>query len=116
MTNETRNVSVTIDVPFARAYDFAHRPDNFPKWAHGMSKEADIDFTPKNDYGILDHRVHLEGKPEIYIPLRMIEHGDVTEVVFTLFRQPGMTDTDFANDQAAVEKDLAKLKQVIERA
>jgi hypothetical protein len=37
-----------------------------------------------------------------------------SEVIFTLFRQPTMTDADFARDKGMVEADLAKLKQVLE--
>jgi hypothetical protein len=35
--------------------------------------------------------------------------------VFTLIRQPGMSDGQFAKDQAAVENDLATLKVLLER-
>lgn len=36
------------------------------------------------------------------------------QVVFTLFRQPGMSDGDFDQDAAMVEKDLATLRQMLE--
>ena len=132
MPHDVRNLSITIDVPFARAYDFAHRPENFPQWAAGMAKslhhtdrgwvadapqgEAIVTFSPPNDYGILDHQVALPDTPVIHIPLRLIPNGDdATEAVFTLFRQPGMDDAAFTRDQAAVTKDLATLKKVLER-
>ncbi|MFT3694082.1 MAG: hypothetical protein QM831_13140 [Kofleriaceae bacterium] len=111
---QVRNLSTTIAVPLARAYDFAHRPDNFPKWAEGMTADARVDYTPKNEYGILDHRVHV-GDKVIYVPLRMIANGDGTEVVFTLFREPEMSDADFARDEAMVVKDLANLKALLEK-
>jgi hypothetical protein len=40
--------------------------------------------------------------------------GDACEVVFTLRRQPSMTDDEFARDRAAVEADLASLKALLE--
>jgi hypothetical protein len=37
------------------------------------------------------------------------------EGVFTLIRQPGMSDEQFAKDKAAVENDLKTLKELLER-
>jgi hypothetical protein len=49
-------------------------------------------------------------------PLLVVPNGDGAEVVFTLFRQPEMTDERFAADVAWVERDLTALKAVLERA
>ncbi|MDO7844002.1 SRPBCC family protein [Sphingomonas immobilis] len=127
-----RILHTTIAVPYAAAYAFAHRPENFTQWAAGMSKtlhhgdegwvadtpegEAIVTFTPENAYGVLDHRVKIAGKPEIYIPLRMIAVGDATEVELVLIRQPDMDDAAFERDAAQIEKDLATLKTVLETA
>jgi len=35
---------------------------------------------------------------EIYTPMRIVENGEGAEVLFTLFRQPGMSDEKFAAD------------------
>ncbi|WP_232493318.1 SRPBCC family protein [Novosphingobium kaempferiae] len=127
---EARLIGITIDRPMDEAYAFASRPENFPEWAAGMSSslhrdgerwlaetplgEATIRFSPANDFGVLDHWVMLPGKPVVYIPLRLIENGTGTQVVFTLFRQPGMTDADFDRDAAMVGKDLTALKRLLE--
>lgn len=127
---EARLIGITIDRPMDEAYAFASRPETFPEWAAGMSSslhrdgerwlaetplgEATIRFSPANDFGVLDHWVMLPGKPVVYIPLRLIENGTGTQVVFTLFRQPGMTDADFDRDAAMVGKDLATLKNLLE--
>lgn len=129
-SHQVRIISQTIDVPLAAAYAFAHQPENFPKWAAGLSKslhqtdkgwvadtplgEATVRFSEPNAYGVLDHWVDMAGKPEVYIPLRMIAHGRGTVVELVLFRQPGMSDADFEHDQGLVEQDLAALKQVLE--
>ena len=42
--------------------------------------------------------------------------GEACEVVFTLRRQPSMTDADFAEDAAAVARDLVTLRRVLESA
>lgn len=127
---EARLIGLTIDRSMKEAYAFASQPENFPEWAAGMSSslhregktwraetplgEATIRFSPPNEFGVLDHWVTLPGKPVIYIPLRMIENGTGTQVAFTLFRQPGMSEADFDQDAAMVEKDLAALKHLLE--
>jgi len=129
-THRVRILHETIDKPFDAAYAFAHEPENFPRWAAGLSKslhrtddgwvadtpagEAKLRFTDRNPYGVLDHRVQVAGKPEVYIPLRMIANGSGTEVELVLFRQPEMSDADFARDAEAIEKDLASLKKLLE--
>jgi hypothetical protein len=130
MIHAARQISVTIRAPLAQAYAFAHRPENFPRWAAGLSTalrqeggrwiagtpqgEATVEFTPPNGFGILDHRVRIAGKSDIYIPLRLIENGEGTEVVFTLYRQPDMDDAAFERDAQAVLADLHRLKALLE--
>ncbi len=71
-------------------------------------------FSEPNPYAVLDHRVRLEGKPEIYMPMRMVAHGDEVVVELVLFRQPNMSLAMFQRDMAAVERDLATLKRLLE--
>ena len=71
-------------------------------------------FTPRNDFGVLDHDVTLPSGQTVHNPLRVISDGDQCEVVFTLRQRPEMTDEDFARDADAVAKDLATLKSVVE--
>ncbi|MEW5688234.1 MAG: SRPBCC family protein [Pseudomonadota bacterium] len=129
-THDAVTLSITIAAPFEAAYDFAHRPANFAAWAAGLASslretdhgwvadtpegEARVTFSPRNPYGVLDHRVVLPDKPEVYIPLRMVENGDGIEVSLLLLRQPGMTDEMFARDADLVRTDLATLKRVLE--
>ena len=129
-THQVRNLSTTINVPFADAYGFAHNPENFPKWAAGLSSslqrtdrgwvaetlagEVIVRFSDLNVYGVLDHWVQVDDEAEIHIPLRMVPNGDGTEVELVLFRQPEMSDADFDRDTGLVEKDLASLKQLLE--
>ena len=130
-TLAVRHLSISIDVPFERAYRYAREHEHFMEWAAGLANslhksehgwvadtpegEAEVLFSPPNDYGVLDHRVQLRGKAAIDIPLRMIANGDGTEVLFTLFRQPDMDDAAFERDASLVQADLAALKLVLER-
>jgi hypothetical protein len=47
--------------------------------------------------------------------MRVVPNGEGSEFIFTLIRQPGVSDGQFAKDQAAVEKDLKTLKGLLER-
>ena len=85
-----------------------------PKWASGLGKALTklngewlvdtpqgpmkVRFTARNDLGVLDHYVIPESGPEIYIPLRVIANGAGSELMFTLFRQPGRSEEKFAAD------------------
>jgi hypothetical protein len=129
-TSEARILHVTIRVPIADAYAFAHQPENFPLWAKGLSDslrrtdrgwvtetpegEAVIRFSEPNGYGVLDHWVEVEGRAAISVPLRMIANGTGTEVELTLFRQPDMTEAAFKRDARAVRSDLEALKALLE--
>lgn len=132
MTADVRHLRIAIAVPLASAYEFAHRPDNFPLWAAGLASslhrdgdlwladtpqgQAVVTFSPRNDFGILDHNVAIPGRTDIYIPMRMIAHGPATEVIFTLLRQPGVDDVAYEADERAVMADLQRLKALLEDA
>ena len=47
-------------------------------------------------------------------PMRVVPAGAGSLVTFTLFRQEGMSDADFARDAAMVQSDLQALKRVAE--
>jgi hypothetical protein len=51
---------------------------------------------------------------EVYVPLRVIPNGSGSELLFTIFRSPDMTDEKFAEDIGLVERDLNTLKQILE--
>jgi hypothetical protein len=73
-------------------------------------------FAERNDYGILDHDVTLPSGETVHNPMRVIADGAGCEVVFTLRRQPGMTDEEFSRDAGLVLADLRALKEQLERA
>ena len=130
-TLEAQHISVSINRPFADVNDFLAQPANFEQWAAGLGrgfKEVNgewmfetpdgtgkIRFTAKNEFGVADHVVFPQSDVEVYVPLRAVPNQDGSEVVLTLFRQPEMTDSQFAADQEAVRRDLEKLKAVLEK-
>lgn len=132
MTYVAKQVSVSIKQPVSEVYDYASRPENLPKWAAGLStstitKSGDywiaqspmgkvkIKFAEKNELGVLDHEVTLPDGEVNYNPFRVVRNGNGSEVTFTLFRLPRMSDEDFEKDASMVEKDLEKLKSILEK-
>lgn len=73
-----------------------------------------VRFAEKNRFGVLDHYVNPVPDVEVYVPMRVLANGSGSEVMFTLFRMPEMTDDKFAEDAAMVEQDLNTLKTVLE--
>ena len=73
-----------------------------------------IRFAERNTFGVMDHDVELDSGVAVHNPMRVVPNGDGSEFIFTLLRQPGMSDEQFAEDKRAIEKDLATLKQILE--
>jgi len=131
MTHSVRHVSVGIERPPADVYAFASNPENLPRWARGLSGSiAKIDgewvaaspmgrvkvlFAEPNPFGVLDHDVVLESGERFSNPMRVVPNGDGSELTFTLFRRPGMSDAQFLADAEAVARDLETLKALLER-
>jgi hypothetical protein len=73
-----------------------------------------VEFAPANNVGVLDHVVVLPSGARVYNPMRAIPLDGVSEVVFTLRRQPQTSDEAWARDEATVRADLRQLKPVLE--
>lgn len=130
MTYPVKNISISIDKPVGKVYQFASNPESFPVWVEfikSMRKEArdiwfaetdlgniKIEFTPKNEFGIIDHLVTLPDGSTTNNPMRVIENGKGSELVFTLFWMPSRTVEEFNQDAKLVENDLKKIKQILE--
>jgi hypothetical protein len=131
MESESQHLSVVIHRSAADVYDFAADPANLPRWAAGLAStviervdgqwvadspmgRVTVGFVEHNAFGVLDHVVTLSSGDSFYNPLRVIPYGDGSEVVFTLRRQPGMTDDQFRADADAVRADLASLRLILE--
>ena len=73
-----------------------------------------IKFSERNVFGVMDHDVELDSGVVVHNPMRVVPNGDGSEFIFTLLRQPGISEEHFAQDKNAVEKDLKKLKEILE--
>lgn len=111
-------------------YAFVTDPRNLPRWATqfalSVRREGEdwivqtpdgavtIRFAAANRLGVMDHVVGLESGQQVAVPMRVIPNGSGSEVLFTLFQLPGMSDEQFARDGAIVENDLRTLKRILE--
>jgi hypothetical protein len=132
VTMDSRHISTHIDRPAQEVYDYASNPLNLPDWAPGLASSVErvdgqwivespmgrivVAFATRNEFGVLDHDVTLPSGETLYNPMRVTVDGAGCEVVFTLRRQPGMSDEDFERDANAVFADLVALKHAMERA
>lgn len=73
-----------------------------------------IKFVERNELGVLNHYVTLSTGQRVLNPMRVIPNGYGSEVMFTLFRLPEMSDEKFAQDAKLVESDLKNLKNQLE--
>ncbi len=128
--DQAHNISISIERDFHEVYEFTSQPENFPRWATGLATSIErkgdqwvaqstdgpvrVRFTPRNQYGVLDHHVTLPGGAEVYVPMRVVANGSGSEVIFTLFRTPGMSDEILARDVEWVRTDLGVLKELLE--
>lgn len=128
---EAHHVSVSIRRSVPDVYRFASEPRNLPRWASGLGGAirnesgewiaegplgtVQMRFAAPNELGVLDHEVVLPTGEVVHNPMRVVPNGTGSEVVFTLFRQPGVTDEKLAEDREWIRKDLQALKELLER-
>ena len=126
-----RHISIAINRPIEEVYGFLAEPMNFPRWAEGLGGEFShvegmtyraqtpmgpmrVMFSEPNPYGVLDHAVVPDSGATMHNPMRALANGSGSEVVFTLFRRPEMTEDAFARDAEWVATDLTRLKTLLE--
>lgn len=131
MHHQVLHLSIFIARSPADVYAFASDPRKLPLWAAGLAGsdpqqegdawlvqapfgQARIRFAPANSFGVMDHDVTLESGVTVHNAMRVVPNGDGSELMFTLIRQPGMSEEDFARDRAAIERDLQTVKALLE--
>lgn len=129
--DDVKHLSIFIARSPEDVFDYAANPKNLPAWAAGLAQsqvelagdawvasapfgKVKIRFALCRRCGVLDHDVELESGVVVHNPMRVVPRSGGSEFIFTLFRQPGMSDEEFQRDAAAVRSDLATLKSVLE--
>ena len=131
MPLESRHISTHIDRLTDEVYEFASDPANLPQWAPGLCGSVEqvdgqwiaetgmgrvvLAFAPMNGFGVLDHDITLPSGETAHNPMRVMPDDTGCEVVFSLRRQPGMSDDEFDRDADVVLADLTRLKDLLER-
>lgn len=126
----SKTLTISIACPPSKLYAFVSNPQNLPFWAKTFCRSIEkvngewvLDtaqgkvktrITGKNEFGILDHYITSPSGGEVLVPMRVLPNGDGSEIIFTVFKQPWMTDESFAKDVELVEQDLKSLKAVME--
>jgi hypothetical protein len=130
--HHVRHISIFISRDPDEVYEFAADPRNLPRWAAGLARsdvrqqgdawvaeapfgQVRIRFAAPNAFGVMDHEVELASGRVVRNPMRVMRSSGGSEFVFTLFRQPDMSDEQFAADALAVEADLQRLKDLLEQ-
>ncbi len=130
--HEVEHISIYIQRRPDEVYQFASNPENLPSWAAGLATskvqnngdhwlaesplgKVKIRFAETNQLGVMDHDVELDSGVVVHNPMRVVPSGQGSLLMFTLFRQSGMSDEQFAADKLAVENDFSTLKQLLER-
>jgi len=130
--SQSKTLNVSINADPKKVYDFVSDPENMPNWAGAFCQSVGkvrgewviktpegpmrIRFCQKNEFGILDHFVSPAPGAEIFVPMRVVPNGSGSEIIFTLFRMPDMTDEKFTEDIKWVRRDLESLKTVLEKS
>jgi hypothetical protein len=126
----SKTLTISINCPPSKIYDFVSNPENLPKWGKTYCRsikrsngewiietpqgEVKIRIAGKNEFGVLDHYITPFPGAEVLVPTRVVQNGSGSEVIFTVFRQFGMTDNSFFKDIGLVEQDLKRLKAIME--
>jgi len=130
VTYPARHVSVAIEREPAAVVALAGDPAQLPRWAAGLSAGireeggrwitdspmgvVEVAFVGPVELGILDHDVTLPDGTVVHNPLRVLRNGSGSEVVFTLYRLPGVADEEFERDAALVAADLERLRALLQ--
>lgn len=128
--HESMHLSVSIRRDWREVYAFIADPRNLSLWAAGLGSsvrqvggewwaktergEVRVRFAAPNEFGVLDHVVTIGPGVEVIVPMRVVANGEGCEVIFTLYRLPGMSDEKFDEDAGLIEQDLDTLKRVLE--
>jgi hypothetical protein len=128
---KSRTISIPIYRSYEEVYEFLAEPRNFPRWASNLGADfvqiADdewststrngrviLRFAPRNEFGILDHQVYLQGKTPVTTPMRLIENDEGCEIIYTQFQRPGMSEEAFESEVEWVTSDFEALRSLLE--
>ena len=124
-------VSQAVDAPAEVVYALARQMDKLPLWASGLARgiaqrdgewfadspmgEVKVAMVPVNAFGVLDHDVTLPNGVSVHNAFRVTPCGEGSLLSFVVVRPADASAQSFEADVAHVRRDLAALKQLVER-
>ena len=132
---ESKTLTITINAPFKKVMSDLADPMTHPEWAteffSGSAEKTDYDYVlvpvPMMG-GIIKFKVEADillGNLDLYLtpqdsdfgtPLqvRIIKNGDGVDILWTLLRFPGVSDSDWERGLISMSKELVALKKRLE--
>lgn len=133
MDKISRSATKYVDIQATpeKAYAFLSNPMNWPRyavvnlrsvspgqdgWFHATTKfgQGQIRVAGVKEFGILDH-VWKDPQASWTVYSRVVPNGGGSTVMLTLFQPPVMNDAQFDRAMAAMDTELAKLKEILEQ-
>lgn len=132
MILRSKTKTVSIEAPVEKVFSFLSDAENWPKWAivnvlsvspaengwwdmntpNGMAK---LRIRSNEKLGTLDHDF-IAPDAQWSVPARVVSNGSGSLFMITFFQPPMFSDDFFDKQIILVDKELAKLKELMERA
>lgn len=128
----SRSITKTIDLRVGPDYAFAYLSDplNWPKWAIVNMKSVrprldgwyetetrqgrgQLKMMANKQFGLLDH-LWKDPQASWTVPARLVANGEGCTFMLTFFQSSVMDDAAFDAASQDVERELAKLKEILE--
>ncbi len=132
MVSHSVTKTISIDAPAAKVFTFVSNLANWPKWAIGnviAVKPGSGDWwaletrtglgrlriRPDEALGVLDHDL-VAGGVQWAVPARVVANGEGSEFMMTFVQPPSLATDAFEKQMVLVDKDLARLKELMEKS
>lgn len=131
MDQQRKTLTITIERPPDEVLAFIAEPSNLPRWARHVcssiepSGRAWVAWTPVGPVPLrfekrenaLDLRFTYWPGQELSIPIsvRPVRNGTATDVVMEFVKPPLMSQQEFPEDVALIERELPMLKALLEQ-
>lgn len=128
----TRSITKSIDLRVAPDLAYAYLSDlmNWPKWAivnmrsvrprldgwyetETRQGRGQLKLQANKQFGLLDH-IWKDPQASWTVPARLVANGEGCTFMMTFFQPPAMDDAAFDAASQEVEKELSKLKEILE--
>lgn len=85
------------------------------RWlVHSPQGEVVVTTMFDRQRGLLDHYAEPSPGMKILFPYRVVPNEDQSELMFTLFQPPGLSDEHFVEQRKWVFEDFKRIKNIIE--